>query len=132
MSSMNESDLSRKGTWLYSILVNTSVNWLLNSLAFSKSDWARPLPCLFFKGENTLGIFFLTVYVTIKIPRISLHITNHVIHIQIMLLPNICFDLSSQSFKFGSNFGTSRLLSLCMSFIFLANISLYFRCYPWD
>ena len=69
---MNGADLSRRGTWLCSLLVNTSVNFPLNSLAFSKSDWARPLPCLFFKGGNTLGIFFLTVYVTIKIPRISL------------------------------------------------------------
>ena len=50
MSSMNGTDLSRRGTWLCSLLVNTSVNWPLNSLAFSKSDWARPLPCLFFKG----------------------------------------------------------------------------------
>ena len=96
MSFMNGADLSRRGTWLCSLLENISVNWPLNSLAFSKSDWARPLPCLFFKGGgNTLGIFFLTVYVTIKIPRISLHITNQVIHIQIMLLPNICFDFSS-------------------------------------
>ena len=132
MSSMNGADLSRRGTWLCSLLVNTSVNWPLNSLAFSKSDWARPLPCLFFKGGNTLGIFFLTVYITIKIPRISLHITNQVIHIQIMLLPYICFDFSSSSFKFGSNFGTARPFSLCMSFMFLANLSSSFRCYPWD
>ena len=89
MSSMNGADLSRRGTWLCSLLVNTSMNWPLNSLAFSKSDWARPLLCLFFKWGNTVGIFFLTVYVTIKIPRISLHITNQVIHKQIMLLPNI-------------------------------------------
>ena len=95
MSSMNGTDLSRRGTWLCSLLVNTSVNWPLNSLAFPKSDWARPPPCLFFKGGNTLGIYFLTVYVTIKIPRISLHITNQVIHIQIMLLPNIAFDFPS-------------------------------------
>ena len=72
-------------------LVKTAVNWPLNSLAFSKSDWARPPPCLFFKG-GIPWVFFLTVYVTIKIPRISLHITNQVIHIQIMLLPNIGFD----------------------------------------
>ena len=59
MSSMNGADLSRRGTWLCSDLVNTSVNWPLNSLAFPKSDWARPLPCLFFKGGgDTLGIFF--------------------------------------------------------------------------
>ena len=96
MSSMNGADLSRRGTWLCSLLVNTSVNWPLNSLAFSKSDWAKPLPCLFFKGGgDTLGIFFLIAYVTKKIPRISLHITNQVIHIQIVLLPDICFDFSS-------------------------------------
>ena len=95
MSSMNRADLSIRGTWLCSILVNTSVNWPLNSLAFSKSDCARPLPCLFFKGGIPWVSFFLTVYVTIKIPRISLRITNQVIHIQIVLLPNICFDFSS-------------------------------------
>ena len=50
MFSMNGADLSRRGTLLCSFLVKTSVNWPLNSLAFSKSDWARPLPCLFFKG----------------------------------------------------------------------------------
>ena len=36
--------------------------------------------------------------------------------------PNICFDFSSLSFKFGSNFGTARPFSLCMGFIFLANL----------
>ena len=99
MSSMNGVDLSRRGTWLCSLLVKTPVNWPLNSLDFSKSDWTRPPPCLFFKGGNTLGVFFLTVYVkvreTIKIPRTSLHITNQVIHKQIMLLPNIGFDFPS-------------------------------------
>ena len=91
MSSMNVTDPSRRGTWLCSVLVNTSVNWTLNSHAFSKSDWARHLSCLFFKG----GVpFFLTIYVMIKIPGISLHISNQVIHIQVMLLPNISFDFS--------------------------------------
>ena len=48
-----------------------------------------------FSRGDTLGIFFLTVYVTIKIPRISLHITHQVMYIQIVLLPNICFYFSS-------------------------------------
>ena len=33
MLSMNGADLSRRGTLLCSVLVNTSVNWSLNSLA---------------------------------------------------------------------------------------------------
>ena len=96
MSSMNGADLSRRGTWLCSLLGKTSVNWSLNSLAFSKFDWARLPPCLFFKG----GIPWVTFSdclctTTIKILRISLYITNRVIHIQIMLLPNISFDFPS-------------------------------------
>ena len=42
MSSTNGADLSRRGT----------------SLAFSKSDWARPPPCLFFKGGIPWVSFF--------------------------------------------------------------------------
>ena len=58
MSSMNGADLSRRGTWLCSLLVNTSVNWPLNSLAFSKSDWARPPPCLSLSKGEYLGYLF--------------------------------------------------------------------------
>ena len=36
--SMNGTDLSRSGTWVCTVLVNTSVNCPLNSSAFSKSE----------------------------------------------------------------------------------------------
>ena len=48
-----------------------------------------------FSKEDTLGVLFLTVYVTIKIPGASLHTTNQVINIKLVLLPNISFDFSS-------------------------------------
>ena len=73
---------------------------------FLKILLGKTTSLLLFQGGNTLGIFFLTVYVTIKIPRISLHITNQVIHIQIMLLPNICFDFSSSHLKVNMIQGT--------------------------
>ena len=45
---------------------------------------------LFQGGEgNTLGIFFLTVYLTIKIPRISLHITK------LFIYRSCCFLISA-------------------------------------
>ena len=44
---------------------------------------------------DTLGIFLLTINVTIKIPGNSLHIPNQAIHIQSVLLPNISFDFYS-------------------------------------
>ena len=39
---MKGADLSRSGTWVCSFLLNTSVNWPLDSSAFSRSDWATP------------------------------------------------------------------------------------------
>ena len=41
---MKDADLSRSGTWVCSFLLNTSLNWPLNSSAFSRSDWATPFP----------------------------------------------------------------------------------------
>ena len=38
MQSINGADLSRRKTWLCSVLVNLSVNWPSNKLAFSQSD----------------------------------------------------------------------------------------------
>ena len=89
MSSMNGADLSGIVAWLCSLLVKTSVNWPLNSLAFLQSDWARPPPCLFFKGEY-LGYLFTDCLCNDKNPW-----DYKVIHIHIMLLPNIGFDFPS-------------------------------------
>ena len=49
-SFMKGADLSRSGTWVCSFLLNTFVNWPLNSSAFSRSDWATPFPLFLFKG----------------------------------------------------------------------------------
>ena len=62
---------------------------------FLKISLGKTTSLPLFQGGNTLGIFFTDCLCNDKIPRISLHITNQVIHIQIMLLPNICFDFSS-------------------------------------
>ena len=42
ISFMKGAYLSRSGTWVCSFLLNTSVNWPLNSSAFSRSDSATP------------------------------------------------------------------------------------------
>ena len=58
ISSMKGAVLSRSGTWVYSFLLNTSVNWPLNSSAFSRSDWATPFPFFLFRGEMPWVSFF--------------------------------------------------------------------------
>ena len=78
----------------------------------------------FSKGD-TLNIFFVTIYVPIKISWISLNITN--LYIQLMLFSDICFDFCSQSFKFCSKFCTPSFLRFSVSCIFSANLSSYFR-----
>ena len=57
ISFMKSADLSRSGTWVCSFLLNTSVNWPLNSSAFSRSDWATPFPFFLF-GVEYLGCLF--------------------------------------------------------------------------
>ena len=48
ISFMKGADLFRSGTWVCSFLLNTSVNWPLNSFAFSRSDWATAFPFFLF------------------------------------------------------------------------------------
>ena len=62
---MKGADLSRSGTWMCLFLLNTSVNWPLNSSAFSRSDWATPFPFFFFRGGIPWVSFFLTIGVPI-------------------------------------------------------------------
>ena len=47
-----------------------------------------------------LGVLFLTIDVPVKVLGISPNITNQVVHIKIMLLPDISFDLSSKVSNF--------------------------------
>ena len=55
---MKGEDLSRSGTSVCSFLLNTSVNWPLNSSAFSRSDWATPFPFFLFGGGLSWVSFF--------------------------------------------------------------------------
>ena len=84
-----------------------------------------------FKGRNTLIVFFfLTIDVQIEVSRICLNIADQVIYIQIVLLPNIILNFSSQSFKFLFEFLTARLFCFSMSFVSSANLPSYFRGNP--
>ena len=127
---MKGADLLRNGTSLWSLVLNTSVNGPLNSSACSISEAVIPVPPLFFKGRNTLIVFFLTIDVPIEVSRICLNVADQVIYIQIVLLPNIILSFSSQSFKFWSEFLTARLFCFSMSVVSSANLPSYFRGNP--
>ena len=58
ISSMKGADLSRSGTCVFSFLLNTSVNWPLNSAASSRSDWATPFPFFHPRGGIPWMSFF--------------------------------------------------------------------------
>ena len=94
MSAMNGNDLSRRGTGCVHFVKHIR-ELAIELTCFLEIFLGKTTSLPLFHRGNTLGIFFLIVYVTIKILRISLHITNQVIHIQIMLLPNIGFDFPS-------------------------------------
>ena len=129
MSSMKGADLLRNGTSLWSFLLNTSENCPLNSSACSISEAVIPAPPLSLRRGIPWLSFFLTIDVTIEVSRICLNITNQVIYIQIVLLPNIILNFFSQSFKFCSEILTARLSCFSMSFVSSANLPSYFRGY---
>ena len=52
------------------------------------------------KVEYLGHVFFLSIDTLIEVSGICLSITNHVVHIQIMLFPNISLDFSSLALKF--------------------------------
>ena len=63
ISFMKGADLSRSGTWVCSFLLNTSVNWPLNSSAFWKSNRATPFPFFLFRGRIPwVSFFWLLMY----------------------------------------------------------------------
>ena len=63
ISLMKGADLSRSGTWVCLFLLNTSVNWPLNSPAFSRSDWATLFPFFLFRGGIPwVSFFWLLMY----------------------------------------------------------------------
>ena len=93
-------------------LLNTSVNWPLNSSAFSRSDWATPFPFFLFRGGIPWVSFFLTIYVPTEDSGVCLNITNQLIHIQIMLfLTSALISLLKVS-----NFDLSLLLPVFFAF----------------
>ena len=95
ISSMKGTDLSRSGIWVCSFLLNTSVNWPLNSpLPFQSLTEQHPFHSSY-SGVEYLGCLFLTIDVPIEISGVCLNITNQVIHIQIVLFSYISLDLSS-------------------------------------
>ena len=110
MSSMTRADLLRNGTSLWSLLLDTSVNWPLNFSACSISEAVIPIPPLLLRGGIPwlfLGFFlffFLTIDVPIEVSRICLNVADQVIYIQTVLLPNIILNFSSQSFNFDLSF----------------------------
>ena len=64
ISFMKGADLSRSGTWVCSLLLNTSINWPLNSSAFSRYDWATPFPFFLFRGGIPWVSFFSDYWCT--------------------------------------------------------------------
>ena len=122
---MKGADRFGSRTWLCSFLLNTAVNWPLNSFACSSSSSATPLPF-------TLGVFLLTIYVSIKVSGISLNVSNQVTDIQIVLLFDIGLYFRSQSFKFWPKFTIASLFRFCMCFISSTNLPSYLRGYPRD
>ena len=58
MSSMKGADLLRNGTSIWSLLLNTSVNWPLNSSACSISEAVIPVPPLLLRGGISWLSFF--------------------------------------------------------------------------
>ena len=80
ISSMKGVDLSRSRTWVCSFLLNTSVNWPLNSSPFQGPTEQQPFHSSF-SGLEYLGcLFFLTIDVPIEIYGVCLYITNQVNH----------------------------------------------------
>ena len=67
-------------------------------------------------------VFFLTIDEPIEVSRICLNVADQVIYIQMVLLPNIILNFSSQSFKFWSEFLTACLFCFSMSFVSSANL----------
>ena len=83
-----------------------------------------------FQGRNTLIVFFLTIDVPIEVSRICLNAADQVNYIQIVLLPNVILNFSSQSFKLWPEFLTACLFCFGMSFVSSANLPSYFRGDP--
>ena len=127
-SFMKGADRFGSGTWLCLFLLNTSVNWpfiCLFQFRFSNTVTISPL-----KGWDPLSVFLLTIYVSIEVSEISLHVTNQVIDIQIVLLLDIGLYFPSQSFKFWPKFTTASLFRFYMCFISSTNLPSYLRGYP--
>ena len=67
MSSMKGADLLRNGTSIWSLLLNTSINWPINSSACSISEAVIPVLLLLLRGRIPWLSFFLTIDVPIEV-----------------------------------------------------------------
>ena len=109
----------------YDHLLNTSVNWPLKSSACSIYEAVIPVPPLLKGGIPWLS--FVWLYVPIEVSRICLNVADQDIYIQIMLLPNIILNFSSQSFKFWFWVSYYPSVLFSMSFVSSANLFLFPR-----
>ena len=115
------------GIWLYQCLIigylltllNTSVNWPLNSSAFLRFDWANPFHSSF-SGVEYLGcLFFLTIDVPIEVSGVCLTSPT-----KLFTYISCCFLTSALiSLLNVSNFDLS-----CYCLYFLPLYEFYFFC----
>ena len=121
---MKGADRFGSGTWRCSFFVEyirkLSIKFIwLFQFRFSNTVTISPL-----KGWDTLGVFLLTIYVSIEISMISLNVIKQVTDIQIILL----FDIGLYFLLKVSNFDLSLLMPVIFAFacfLFLIRIFLF-------
>ena len=126
ISFMKGADLSRSGTWVCSFLLNTSVNWPLNSSAFSRCDWATPFLFFLFRSGIPWVFFFSDYWCTLGFALTSP--TKLFTYISCCFLTSALISLLKVS-----NFDLSLLLPVFFAFLsytFPENLPSYLRCNP--
>ena len=130
--SMKGADLSRSGTWVCSFSLSTSINWPLNSSAFSRSDCTTPFPFILFRGGIPwVSFFWLLMY---RQKPLGLALTSPT---KLLTYKSCCFQTSALiSLLKVSVFDQSLLLHVYFAFawvlFFSANLPSNRRGYPWD
>ena len=103
-------------------LLNTSVNWPLNSPAFSSSDSATPLPFLLLRG-GIPWVSFLTIYVPIE----ALMSTTKLLTYKSCCFLTSAFISPLKVSNFDLKFTTASLFLFCMCLISSTNLPSYLR-----
>ena len=113
MSLIGGADFSNRGTSFSEVLENTSVNWPLNSSAYSVSDSAKPLPFLLLRGEMPLLSFlWLLVY---RYKSLGLTLMPPTMHL--LTYKSCCFLISALIYCLRSwNLDLSLLLPVFFAF----------------